>query len=103
MEELPGFIYIHTANGKLRRWRLVWLPKKHPLLEGGVGRIEAPGTKDKRLFLQIGQHPDDLFDTMLHEIAHGAGWNLTEEWVTDFAVDVTRTMKKLGYEFKRIR
>lgn len=103
METLPGYVHIHTADGKLRRWRLVWLPKGHPLLDDGIGRIESPGTKGKRLFLQIGQPPSELFDTIVHEVAHGAGWNLAEEWVEFFAIDITRIMKRLGYEFKKIR
>lgn len=103
MEGLPGFVYIHTADGKKRRWRLVWLPKGHPLLDGAAGRIESPTTKGKRVFLQTHQKPDDLFDTIVHEVAHAAGWNLAEQWVTDFATDITRLMRKLGYEFKKVR
>jgi len=103
MGEIPGYVHIHTADGRRRRWRLVWLPKGHPLLDGACGRIERPDTKGKRIFIQMGQSPDLLFDTIVHEVAHGAGWNLAEDWVSDFATDITRIMKKLGYEFKKVK
>ena len=98
MKELPKSI---TVNG--RRWRLIWLPRGHPLLDDGIGRVEAPDTKGKRMFIAMGQTPSDLHDTLLHEIAHASGWNLSEEWVATFAEDVTRIMKRLGYKFISIK
>lgn len=103
MKELPGYVHIHTADGRKRRWRLVWLPKGHHLLDGGYGKTESPTTKGKRIFLQMNQTPEDLFDTIVHEVAHAAGWNLAEEWVWFFASDITCIMRKLGYEFKKVK
>lgn len=99
----PPSVILHSADGTRKRWRLVWLPKGHALLDGAPGRVEAPWKKGKRIFLEIGQKPSDLFDTIVHEAAHAAGWNLAEDWVFTFAEDITRIMAALGYEFKKVR
>ena len=96
--DLPKVI---TVNGK--RWRLVWLPKGHPMLQGAMGLIESPEKRGRRMFIQMGQAPEELFDSLVHEIAHASGWNLSEEWVTIFASDLTRIIKRLGFEFKALK
>lgn len=103
MTEIPGHVYIHTSDGARKRWRLVFLPKGHALLDGAPGRVEAPWKKDKRIFLQMGQSPEDLFDSIVHEIGHAAGWSLAEDWVTGFANDITKVMKALGYKFVKVK
>ena len=103
MTALPRYLFITTSNGVRKRWKVVWLPKGHSMLEGSRGMIEAPTVKGKRVFLEMGQEPHMLFDTLVHEMAHAAGWNLSESWVHQFAEDVTTNMRRLGYEFKAVR
>ncbi len=79
------------------RWKVVWLEKGHPDLDGAHGRIEGPFVKGKRIWLEKGQSMDDMLDTVIHEMAHGAGWNLADEWVHAFANDVVEGIKKLGF------
>ena len=104
MKEAPVFIYITvTATGKRKRWEVVWRDKGHPDLDDAVGRIDGPFVKGKRIYLQRGQTMEGVFDTLLHEMVHGAGWHLAEDWVHSFANDVTKAIKKLGFEFKAVK
>ena len=103
MSKLPNHLFITTAAGTRKRWKIVWLPPGHGMLEGGRGLCESPDLKGKRIFLAMNQEPHMLFDTLVHEMAHAAGWNLAEQWVHQFAEDVTSNMQRLGYEFRKIR
>jgi len=98
VSEDPVYIYLTvTSTGKRKRWEVVWRPAGHPDLDGATGRIDGPFVKGKKIYLEIGQSLDDLFDTFLHEAAHGAGWNLSEDWVACFANDVVDGLKKIGF------
>ena len=75
----------------------MWRPEGHADLDGGIGRIEGPFVKGKCLYLQSGLPLKDLLDVFVHEMAHGAGWNLSEEWVGCFASDVAEGLVKIGF------
>ena len=38
-----------------------------------------------------------LMDTLIHESLHASNWDLSEEFVTQFAEDMSRILWRLGY------
>jgi hypothetical protein len=68
-----------------------WDIRFRPNLGGNDGDCDY---ESKVLRLRSSLRGDELMETCIHEVLHGANGHLTEEFVTDFARDVTRILRR---------
>lgn len=57
------------------------------------GRCDAPEIPNRRICLRKSLRGDDLLETVIHEVVHAAAFHVDEEYVTEFAADLTRILK----------
>lgn len=84
-----------TLGGKL--WTLRWVNRLGKSGDGKYGDwFEHNDTR--RIRIRRAQSEKDELDTVIHEALHVCGMNLTEEWVTQTANELTALLyDKLGY------
>lgn len=63
------------------------------------GDCQPPKTAAKEIRISAQVRGELLLDTLVHELLHAAGWNLSEEFVAEFASDVARVLWRLGLRF----
>lgn len=98
-----GSLRFVTVNG--RRWEFVFVPWRTPVKRGGDvimgakthGSTDAPSAVGKKTYFREGQTEHDELDSLLHEMLHMADWDKDEEWVTQVAHDMARTLAALGW------
>ena len=94
-------IRTHTIRGK--QYHLVWRkpPGRHPDPDyEWKGECDSPDWKGRRLWIYPKQEPMELLATVIHEMAHGAFWDLDEDAVEAFERDTMRLLKRMGIEVK---
>jgi hypothetical protein len=62
------------------------------------GDIDSPTTKNKRIRVnsKVEDATLELLEVVIHECLHGLVWDLSEETVQESAVDLAKTLYKLG-------
>ena len=65
--------------------------------KGHDGTCDHPEKPGKRIRIRRGQHEFEELDTVIHECLHAADWHKDEQWVAEFASDLTEVLKKLGW------
>lgn len=71
-----------------------WNLRRVPNLGKNHGICQHPEKTAKEIHIQSGLRGDQLMETVIHEVLHAANWHLDEEFVTDFARDVTKILKR---------
>ena len=61
------------------------------------GDCDAPTTKSKEIRVSCNLKDEEKLEVLLHEMFHAAHWNMDEEFIEKFAVDVARAIWRLGY------
>jgi hypothetical protein len=86
-----------TILGK--QWELVFQDRLKRLPDGRQARgwCDQPDTKSKKIRIRSGMDDEETLDTVVHEMLHGAGWHIDEEFVTQFSRDVAAAITRLGW------
>ena len=71
-----------------------WNLRCVPNLGKNHGICQHPEKTAKEIHIQSGLRGAQLMETVIHEVLHAANWHLDEEFVTDFAHDVTKILKR---------
>jgi hypothetical protein len=71
-----------------------WNLRRVPNLGSNKGICQHPDSAAKEIHIQSGLRGEQLLETVIHEVLHAANWHLDEEFVTDFARDVTKILKR---------
>lgn len=61
------------------------------------GDCDSPIKPFKEIRVSSALKGEEKLEVLLHEMFHAACWNLDEEFVEEFAVDVARNLWRLGY------
>jgi hypothetical protein len=80
-----------TILGK--RWALKFVPN----LGEDRGNIDGPHKTHKAIRIWQGLKDQERLEVLIHEMMHAAGWHLEEEYVEEFADDLSRILWRLGY------
>lgn len=81
-----------TILGKRYELRFV------PFLGNSVmGKCEDPREPGRVIRVKQGMSEKETLEVVIHEILHAADWHKSEEWVEAVAIDITRTLWRLGY------
>lgn len=94
-------------------WLLVWVArgvgfvarrdkdgKETRMAKTNDGLTEAPFFKKKRIFLRAGlKCQRRKLESAIHEYSHAADWTKDEEWITQFAHDMSNFLYALGVRF----
>ncbi len=73
-----------------KHWNLRFVP----VLGEKLGDCQHPEAAEKQIRIRSNLRGDELMETVIHEALHAANWHLDEEFVSDFAHDVTRLLKR---------
>ena len=57
------------------------------------GRCDAPEVPNRRIYLRKSLRGDVLLETVIHEVVHAAAFHVDEEYVSEFAADLTKILK----------
>lgn len=93
----PDFSHIKTHKIRGKLYRLLW-KKPHGNLEPGrpfVGSCESPHDTGRELRISPKQDPKDMLGTVVHEVAHGAFWDLDEPAIEAFERDLMRLLSRM--------
>lgn len=71
-----------------------WSIRRVPYLGKNHGDCQHPNATEKEIRILSGLRGDQLMETVIHEVLHAANWHLDEEFVTEFAHDVTKILKR---------
>ena len=82
-----------TVRGKRWALRFTALRKCH-------GSCESPTTKRKEIRINSKLKGVKLLDTLVHELLHAGGWDMSEEWVHEMGTDIAKALWDLGYRRK---
>lgn len=87
-----------TILGK--RYKIRFVHAKE--LKNKYADCDSPETphKEIRIWCGLKRYPNKLLEIIIHEIMHVSDWSKDEEWVRQFAIDMARTIAKLGFEFQ---
>lgn len=89
MKNLPKTVKI---LGK--RYKLKFVPN----LGENLGDCDHPKEKGKTIRIKMGLNDLELLDVLLHEFIHIADFHRnSEEYVTELATDLAKTLYRLGY------
>lgn len=85
----------HTFLGK--KYKIEWLAPSKVVKGTAYAAVDSPDTKNKKI--QFSNDIDDkrLLEIAQHECYHIFDWSRTEKDVTQFAKDVAKFLKRLGY------
>lgn len=78
--------------------RVKVLGKYWDMIFGGTapdedGRCDAPDIPKRKIRLRRGLRGDVLLETVIHEVVHAAAFHVDEEYVSEFAADLTRILR----------
>jgi len=71
-----------------------WKLRCVPNLGSNRGICQHPDSTAKEIHIQSGLRGAQLLEVVIHEVLHAANWHLDEEFVTDFAHDVTKILQR---------
>lgn len=56
------------------------------------GTCDAPEIPNRRICLRSSLRGDVLLETVIHEVVHAAAFHVDEEYVSEFAADLTKIL-----------
>lgn len=74
----------------------MWEYREVPNLDDR-GNIDSPNIKGKEVRIRSTLKDEEKLEVIIHELLHGCGWWLDEEWIEMTALDVSRILWRLGY------
>lgn len=88
-----GFRKLKTATIRGRKYKLKWCA-----VDKGeaLGAIDWPSAAGKRLRIDPNQTPFELLGTVIHEVLHGAIWDLDEAAVCDTEMAILSLLHRMG-------
>ena len=60
------------------------------------GWCDRPDIPDKKIKLLSGERGKELLDSAIHEFTHASKWGMSEEFVTQYASDLTEFLMTPG-------
>lgn len=101
MSQPPDFRHIRTHSVRGKNFHVVWKrpPGRPPKSTGKdywAGQCESPRDKGRELWLTPEQDGLDMVGTVVHEVAHGAFWDLSEEAIEEYEASVIRLLRRMG-------
>ena len=75
-----------------RRWEL-----RYARLTNNRGECEDPTKTGKQIRISTDLPPQEELEVLIHEMLHAAGWHLDEQYVEQFADEVSAVLWRLGY------
>ncbi|HEY2759904.1 MAG TPA: hypothetical protein VGI75_04155 [Pirellulales bacterium] len=75
----------------------VWNLRFAPHLGPNDGFCDPPTTTNKSIVVAKGLSEKDQLEILVHEMLHAGGWHFDEEYVTQFARDISHVLWRLGY------
>ena len=78
-----------------KRWHLKFVPKSRA--RGWFGLCSHPDTPQRTITVEAGHVQSVELEVTIHECLHAASFPLSEEFVTEFAADVSRILFRLGW------
>lgn len=94
----PDFSHIKTHTIRGKSYRLRWRkPPGKPLdpETENVGQCDSPCDAGRELWLWPKQDAKDILGTVIHEVAHGAFFDLEECAIEAFERDVIRLLTRM--------
>ena len=58
------------------------------------GRCDRPDSVDREIAICAATRGPELLDTVIHEVLHAAGFHIDEEFVAEFATDLTKILRR---------
>lgn len=83
---------VRTVTIRGRRWKVAKLDKGK-----ARGICEGPHIPDKEIDFPVHGGTRKDLDTIVHELLHGALWDLDEEAVYETAHDIAKVLWRLGW------
>lgn len=85
----------HTFLGK--KYKIEWLSPSKVMQGTAYAAVDHPDTKNKKIQFSNDINEKRFLEIVQHELYHIYNWGRTEKDVTQFAKDVAKFLKRLGY------